>query len=205
MMDDLLVPLDGHGLRPGDLVRTAPAAIGDQAGVPEPAGGNHGGACPPGPGRGRRRGHPDAAASPGGGTQRADGRGGGGRRGRRGGAGLRAPARPGAARPGDAPDGRARGTAPDPGSSSRCPGGRAVRVQPGQRWPTRHSRPAPTTTSSRAGRCASCSTSPSPCSRLLPERRLARVLVLRLLGPSPEFGLQPGPPDAHAAQVRSGP
>ena len=34
MMDDLLVPLDGHGLRPGDLVRTAPAAIGDQAGVP---------------------------------------------------------------------------------------------------------------------------------------------------------------------------
>ena len=36
MMDDLLVPLDGHGLRPGDLVRTAPAAIGDKPGVPSP-------------------------------------------------------------------------------------------------------------------------------------------------------------------------
>ena len=36
MMDDLLVPLDGHGLRPGDLVRTAPAAIGDRPGVPSP-------------------------------------------------------------------------------------------------------------------------------------------------------------------------
>ena len=28
MMDDLLEPLDGEGLRPGDLVRSAPAAIG---------------------------------------------------------------------------------------------------------------------------------------------------------------------------------
>ena len=28
MMDDLLDPLDGDGLQPGDLVRTAPAAIG---------------------------------------------------------------------------------------------------------------------------------------------------------------------------------
>ena len=36
MMDDLLVPLDGHGLRPGDLVRTTPAAIGDNPGVPSP-------------------------------------------------------------------------------------------------------------------------------------------------------------------------
>jgi PAS domain S-box-containing protein len=36
MMDDLLEPLDGQGLRPGDLVRTAPAAIGDKPGVPEP-------------------------------------------------------------------------------------------------------------------------------------------------------------------------
>ncbi len=34
MMDDLLEPLDGHGLRPGDLVRSAPAAIGDETGVP---------------------------------------------------------------------------------------------------------------------------------------------------------------------------
>jgi PAS domain S-box-containing protein len=33
MMDDLLEPLDGHGLRPGDLVRTAPVAIGEQSGV----------------------------------------------------------------------------------------------------------------------------------------------------------------------------
>jgi len=31
MMDDLLEPLDGHGLRPGDLVRTAPVAIGEQS------------------------------------------------------------------------------------------------------------------------------------------------------------------------------
>jgi CheY-like chemotaxis protein len=31
MMDDLLEPLDGHGLRPGDLVRTAPVAIGAQS------------------------------------------------------------------------------------------------------------------------------------------------------------------------------
>jgi PAS domain S-box-containing protein len=36
MMDDLLVPLDGHGLRPGDLVRTAPVAIGEKSGVPSP-------------------------------------------------------------------------------------------------------------------------------------------------------------------------
>ncbi len=36
MMDDLLVPLDGHGLRPGDLVRTAPVAIGERPGVPSP-------------------------------------------------------------------------------------------------------------------------------------------------------------------------
>ena len=28
MMDDLLEPLDGEGLRPGDLVRAAPAVIG---------------------------------------------------------------------------------------------------------------------------------------------------------------------------------
>ena len=28
MMDDLLEPLGGEGLRPGDLVRTAPAVIG---------------------------------------------------------------------------------------------------------------------------------------------------------------------------------
>jgi len=33
-MDDLLEPLDGHGLRAGDLVRTEPAAIGEKPGVP---------------------------------------------------------------------------------------------------------------------------------------------------------------------------
>jgi PAS domain S-box-containing protein len=38
MMDDLLVPLDGHGLRPGDLVRTAPVAIGEKPGVASPRG-----------------------------------------------------------------------------------------------------------------------------------------------------------------------
>jgi CheY-like chemotaxis protein len=36
MMDDLLEPLDGKGLQPGDLVRTAPAAIGEPPGVPDP-------------------------------------------------------------------------------------------------------------------------------------------------------------------------
>jgi CheY-like chemotaxis protein len=36
MMDDLLAPLDGKGLQPGDLVRTAPAAIGERPGVPDP-------------------------------------------------------------------------------------------------------------------------------------------------------------------------
>ncbi len=36
MMDDLLAPLDGQGLQPGDLVRTAPAAIGERPGVPDP-------------------------------------------------------------------------------------------------------------------------------------------------------------------------
>jgi PAS domain S-box-containing protein len=35
MMDDLLAPLDGKGLQPGDLVRTAPAAIGERPGVPD--------------------------------------------------------------------------------------------------------------------------------------------------------------------------
>ena len=36
MMDDLLAPLDGKGLQPGDLVRTAPADIGERPGVPDP-------------------------------------------------------------------------------------------------------------------------------------------------------------------------
>ncbi len=35
MMDDLLEPLDGQGLRPGDLVRSAAASIGGEEPVPE--------------------------------------------------------------------------------------------------------------------------------------------------------------------------
>jgi hypothetical protein len=44
MMDDLLEPLDGEGLQPGDLVRSSAAVIGERpgAGLEDPAGGQPG-------------------------------------------------------------------------------------------------------------------------------------------------------------------
>ena len=146
MMDDLLAPLDGQGLQPGDLVRTAPAAIGERPGVPDPRQEQS---------MQEQRKHrvlvvDDAEElrmllrMPDGGAEWPDRRGGGGRRGRRRGAGLRAAARPGHARRGDAEDGRARGAAAHPRRGPGRPGGRAVRVQPehaGRQGPRGRRRP----------------------------------------------------------------
>ena len=132
MMDDLLEPLDGHGLRPGDLVRTAPAAIGEEPGVPtqrqEQAMEEE---------RARRvlvvddaedlrmllRARMEARNGLTVVGEAADGVAA---------VELASELQPDLvhARPGDAQDGRSRGAAAHPGRGSGRPGGRAVRVQP---------------------------------------------------------------------------